>query len=216
LNAKHYWITHGVWPDTDPTDIQTRNELLTADAGESIRLNTTSDARELLLSPPPHTERKAQPIYRTDDTQATIIEPLSPIAALFSNLNWTPDGTLSGPTEYTTPGAHHIEPICPGCGNHIFHRETERESSTDTAQVVSYEHQIQDDPRNYDSVPNSGEPALTTDRVFPAIHCYCSDACRTHTEGCSPDLLLDSAHTGAYGWPDGKHICTLTPADERR
>ena len=211
LNAKHYWISQNIWPDTDPTTIQTRDELLAADAGKNINLNTSSDARELLLSPPPHTQRKEQPIYRTDDTQATIIEPLSPIATLFANLDWTPDGTLSGSAGYTTPKAHHTEPICTGCGNHILSPPDEYGGQPpSTAQVVSYEHQIQDDPRDYDSVPNNGQTSLNTDRVFPAIHCFSSETRRNSTEGRSPEILLDSINTGAYGWPDGRHICSIS------
>jgi len=215
LNAKHYWASVGVWPNTSPEDLPTRSELLGANQGRPVDITISSDERELVLSPPPSSERRTQPIYRTDDTQTEIIEPLSPAASVFSNLSWEPDGALSSGASYSTPQAHFTEPTCFGCGAHIF-AEPDRctgarngESDATTLQLVSYEHQRQEDVNDYESVASDGPNALESDTTFPAIHCFCSDVCRERAEYESPHLLLRTNHSAETEWPNGETITKL-------
>jgi hypothetical protein len=219
LNAKHYWVSMGVWPGMSPKDLPTRTELLTANQGGPVDIRLSTDQRELVLSPPPSTERHSQPIYRTDDTQTEIIEPLSPLASVFSDLSWEPDGALSNEAAYSTPNAHYTEPTCFGCGAHIL-AEPERCSgakhngrNTATLQLVSYEHQRRDTTNDYESVANNGPSTLDSDTPFPAIHCFCSDACRERAEYQSPHLLLRVDHNTDAKWPNGTVITELTVAN---
>lgn len=221
LNAKHYWASVGVWPNASPEDLPTRAELLSANQSRPVDIRVSSDQRELVLSPPPSTERHSQPIYRTDDTQTEIIEPLSPVASIFSDLSWEPDGVLSGGASYSTPQAHFTEPTCFGCGAHIL-AEPERctgarsnESGTTTLQLVSYEHQRQETTNDYESVASDGPDALESDTTFPAIHCFCSDSCRKRAEYESPHLLLRTDHKTDTRWPDGETITKLAITNRR-
>lgn len=214
LNAKHYWTSVGVWPDATPDDLPTRTDLLRANHSDPVDIGLSTDERELLLSPPPSSDRHQQPIYRTDDTQTEIIEPLSPAATIFSNLSWDPDGKPSTEAAYMTPQAHYTEPTCTGCGAHIL-AEPECTSIADggengvALQLVSYEQQRRETANDYDSVANSGPERLESGIRFPAIHCFCSDACRDRAEYQSPHLLLRDDHQTRPNSPDGRVITRI-------
>lgn len=228
LNAKHFWISKGVWPNADVNDLPTRSDLLEANLTGSISLNDQSDRRELALSPPPSNDRHATPIYRTDSTQAEIQEPLSPLASLLATVNWFPDGTFDGKTTYRTPQAHRTEPTCTGCGAHILaepeecagaglpHRSLDEQPTLLTFQVVSYEHQTSGQTNDYESVTRQGPSALQSARRFPRIHTFCSESCRCRAEGQSPDLLLGDHPRSRDGWtsryPDGELVAKVTLA----
>lgn len=221
LNAKHYWTSVGVWPEASPEDLPARTKLLEANRGGPVDLTISSDERELVLSPPPTSERRSQPIYRTDDTQTEIIEPLSPVASVFSDLSWEPAGAFSDEASYSTPQAHFTEPTCLGCGAHILAEPGEctgarnTEGETTTLQLVSYEQQRQDDVKDYESVASGGPDALESDTRFPAIHCFCSDSCRDRAEYESPHLLLRASDGTGAGWPDGETITKLEVASRK-
>ncbi len=215
LNAKHFWVSKSIWPGATVEDLQKRETLLKANNGGPVDIETTSDARELLLSPPPNSNRHSDPLYRTDKTQTEIMEPLSPAASLFRRLSWTPAGTLSGRVSYSPPKAHFSEATCTGCGAHILSEPEACVSPLDelpkriTLQLVSYEHEHREETHDYESVSRDGPRKLETDVLFPAIHCFCSDGCRKRTEYRTPDLLFDSDVSRPSGWPEPSTICNI-------
>lgn len=217
LNAKHFWVSRSVWPGADDVDLPAREELIEANRGGPVDPTDQSDRRELFISPLPGSDRRSQPIYRTDDTQTEIIEPLSPTAMLLSAFNdeeWMPAGTLSQSVRYRGPSAHHTEPVCFGCGAHVF-AEPERcaprrGQESITIQVVSYEHQPSDRDEDYDSVAVEGSPSLEARTTFPAIHCFCSEECRRHAEYRSPHELIDNDPNESAARPDGELIGEIT------
>ncbi len=213
LNAKHYWASRSVWPESDDLYLPTRDELLEANTGGPVDVTDQDDCREMFFSPLPDTDRRGQPIYRTDDTQTRIIEPLSPIAALLSTFHgeeWSPAGSLSQPVRYQNPTAHHIEPVCTGCGAHVFIEpeccNVDHSKESITVQVVSYEHQPSDRDEHYESVATDGPATLEARTTFPAIHCFCSDECRKRAEYQSPHLLIDLDPTESTTHPNGKVV----------
>ncbi|KZX46203.1 MULTISPECIES: DUF6610 family protein [unclassified Haloarcula] len=225
LNAKHFWISKGIWPNVDVDDLPTRSELLGANQSGPVPLNAQSDRRELVLSPPPSNRRHETPIYRTDSTQAEIIEPLSPLASVLNAAEWSPSGVFSKSVRYQTPKAHHVELTCTGCGAHILaepkectgvqntYRQDGEILEPPTFQIVSYEHQTESQSNDYESVPQQGPSTLESRKRFPQIHAYCSDTCRQRTERQTPRLLLsaDSTSKGSEdSYPDGELIAELT------
>ena len=224
LNAKHFWVSKGVWPDADVDDLPTRAELRKTSRKGPVPLSDQSDRRELALSPPPSNKRHDTPIYRTDSTQAEIIEPLSPLASVLGTADWSPSGAFTQPAQYQTPSAHHTELTCTGCGAHIlaepracngshapFTEDGEKVEPL-TFQVVSYEHQTESQLNDYESVPQQGPSALTSQKRFPQIHAFCSGSCRRRTEGRTPHLLLTdpSTRTSESQYPDGELIARVT------
>lgn len=213
LNAKHYWVSRSVWPETDDLDLPSRDKLLEANRGGPIDVSEQGDCRELFISPLPESDRRVQPIYRTDDTQTGIIEPLSPIVALLSTFDgeeWSPAGCLSQGVQYESPSAHHIDPVCTGCGANVFaepeYCNVDPSQEYITVKVVSYEHQPHNGDEDYESVPTDGPAKLEARTRFPAIHCFCSDQCRKRAEYQSPHLLIDNDPTESAAHPDGKII----------
>jgi hypothetical protein len=234
LNAKHFWISKGVWPGERVEDLPVRSELLNANrkGPTAISRDAQTDCLELLLSPQPTSNRHKMPIYRTDNTQAAIIEPLSPLATVLGTDEWAPDGEVNTRMRYALPQLHRTEPTCTGCGRPITtnpntsmagdcldnrgRRERRRggvgPSGAPHFQIVSYEHHDASTTNDFESVATDGPDTLTSERRFPRIHTFCSTTCRTRTEGRSPELLLGDIQQKsgpAPCYPDGELIAKV-------
>lgn len=210
LNGKHFWSAHGIWPAGDPSSLQPREQLLKAARGGPVASNIYGDARELFISPSRSSHHQQSPILRTDDTQAELIEPLSPLASLLGSTSWTPDGAFDGEATYDPPKAHRTDFTCVGCGSHILADDTGHHSDGPgtTMQLVSYEHQHTEDTHHYSSVPRHGPKRLEGGRLYPRIYAYCSDTCRCRAESQSPRLLLDASEA-LCAVPDGDILARI-------
>jgi hypothetical protein len=203
LNAKHFWVNHGVWPDAERTELASREQLLAARDTKLEPGVASRDEEVLAATPPFNVDRTADPLYRTDDTIVEIQEPTSPLTALFGHTkSWEPAGEPTSTGEYEAPQKHRVEPTCAGCGRNVFARGTRhvenQSQSPGEVEVISYEQKSDGDAYHVESVHQSGLDSLETDEDFSNVYVFCSSTCRTRVEGKSPNLLTQegvSAHT---------------------
>lgn len=214
LNAKHFYVASGIWPTDDIeaeiAALPLRDELQTAASNTTFRYEPTAhrDIRTLQSAPGWVTGIDRQPLFRTDDSQDVVFEPLSPLADLqgSSRRSWRPAGKFTDRTTARVPECHEISTICPGCGIDIRHRPARTrgaDSNSLTAQVVSYEHHRVDDAEHYDSARRgdvedlSPAPKDGFQTAHPTVQVFCSGSCRSRVEIRAPNQLLHIPHETA-------------------
>jgi hypothetical protein len=211
LNAKHFWVANGVWPNTRVPDLPSRDELLAVQQAD-IRLGDLTDDEKVVAETPPITSRRTEnPLFRTDETIAEIIEPVSPINQLFSRSSWNPAGVLSQSADLNLPKRQTFESVCPGCGAHVFAGQSRHQESGDKgngeAVLVSYEGVGVDEQNHADSIGTADIDRLRMDRQFSSTYLFCSENCRERTEGRSGRLLKRDDANGVFA--DGDEIARL-------
>jgi hypothetical protein len=219
LNAKHYWVSRGVWPDASDQTLPVREDLQIG-ANNTLSLRCSKDVRELAISPETDFAGHEQPLCRTDETSTEIVEPVSPMFSFVSRVNpgrWTPDGNLCTETRYTHPSELHVGSHCTGCGNHLSDLIDKREvehvvDDGYLGSIVSYEHQIQPTDNHFTSAAQatSSELGLSVSTGFPSIHLFCSEHCRKETEHRWSRQLLRLENDDARKLANGAEIGTLT------
>jgi hypothetical protein len=208
LNIKHYWWERGVWPGTDGPGrdgLPERDALLTAlgatTLGEMPKQDFYTDGMDitgtptahpdlhtLATSPAPHSPRTETPAIRTDETQATVIEPCLPTPFGLEE-NHTPAGAIESiSATYAQNTPHRVELICPTCGGDLAVPESCRGApcrppadSTPvlSAEVVSYDHKHTDSKNHFDSVAQDAPSQFDTPGNLVA---FCSETCRKRGE----------------------------------
>lgn len=215
LNCKYFWVVQGVWPNVSPEDLKPRSQLIDALANRTVSQSvqrTPDDLFELLISPHPQRDPTEQPLYRTDDSNVSIIEPLGQTAMLLfrGGEGWQPDGSLSGEARFNF--SHNpLDITCAGCGTHPLHEPAHHDPSTQNdvgkGLLVSYESQLLDSAHHYSSVAQDGPDELSLSSDRPRVVCYCSEACRRRAER-DPELLFDQAMDEPV-YPDGTYLGEL-------
>lgn len=207
LNAKHFYIASGIWPTDDIgeaiADLPLRDQLqkAAADTTMQYRPDAHRDVRVLQSSPGWQAGIDAEPLFRTDESQDIIFEPLSPLAFLYgtSCLTWRPAGKSSSRTTARIPDCHRISTVCPGCGVDIRHRPDQARGSTDgplTAPVVSYDQHRFNTDEHYESARRGDVEGLSPtpnpgfQTSYPTVQLFCSDTCQAYVENRAPRQLL--------------------------
>lgn len=184
LNAKHFWVSHGVWPTL--TTLPDRSTLHDALYSGHAPTNAHRDLEAMAHTPRPPIDQQHSRLCRTDETQTEIIEPVSPSAAFVNATTWTPEGNLSTPTTFDIPAAFGIDRCCAGCGGDLF---TPSAHDSTSVTIVSYE-QSTETAEHYSSVPIDGPESISLPRTYPALYAYCSDICQQRTEYHNPNQIL--------------------------
>lgn len=199
LNTKHYWVSKGVWPGETPADLALRESLVaTANLGrggtskQAVPKQDNRDLQELAMTPSVNQDRQNSHLYRTDETMAELIEPLSPVAVMLDAGGWQPDGTLTGEVEYETPEKYRLHSAaCPGCGANVIGEPRETAGARSglntggesiTVELVSYGHYDNNNRNHEDSIAQAGTDKLTADSEWGKLVLFCSDQCRSATE----------------------------------
>lgn len=198
LNTKHYWISKGVWPGETPADLALRESLVTtANLGrggtskQTVPKSDNRDLRELAMTPSVTQDRQNSHLYRTDETIAELIEPLSPVSVMLDT-GWQPDGTLTRKTDYDIPEKYRLHTTaCPGCGANVTAepRETagarsrlHADQESITVKLTSYGHYDNENRNHEESIAQSGAERLTPASEWGKLVLFCSDQCRSSTE----------------------------------
>ena len=205
-------MERGVWPTHDTERRFPRADLVEAECNEIPLGEISGDLEELLVSPSNVEEGNSSPLYRTDDSQTEMHEPLSPVAIFKETTTWRPAGSLSHPTSYDIPDHYQAEPTCPACGRNVLAHPKETRGYQQsggplTAKLVSYERERMGLSRHYESVPLDGPNSLKTAVAHPAIHCFCSQHCRENAEYRTPRQLVHSPESH-YSYASGTQVGT--------
>lgn len=236
LNGKHFYLSRGIWPADDIAetidDVPLRPALTDAASGDiSPRPAAHQDIQALQHSPRGSQTAIDQPIYRTDETQDVVFEPLAPFPSLLKRLHrWRPAGSLDTSTTCSSPDEHDINTICMGCGVDVLRRPQETrkarsKSLPDTgpahsleATVVSYEHYRTEESQHYDSIRKSNIKSLnpTTkpgyESRYPTLQLFCSELCQQRVEARASRQLL--ARDSAADLSDSPQYPSGTPVGE--
>jgi len=186
INAKQYWISRGVWPTE--ADLLAQEDLLRALwLTKSTAETTNRDIRELILSPTGRNSREGHGLFRTDQTQVRVMEPVAPDAALSMNTSpeseWVPAGECSRTATYDSEYPGYFDRHCSGCGRHISECHSE---SPPEMQIVYYDRANRTGAEHYQSVAGSGPDSLEEGRGFAnskiAVEVFCSEDCQKRAE----------------------------------